>query len=209
MRRILIANPKGGSGKSTLATHLASWSAWQGWRTMLGDVDRQQSTRHWLQARPEQFPPVHGWEAQLDGPMRPPKGTEWAILDSPAGLHGKKWAAVLDAVDSVIVPVQASPMDMWASEPFLQALAEAKVVRKGKIRVAVVGMRVNPRTQSARQLASFLQRFDLPCVTHIRDAQLYVQTIARGLTLFDLPTLRYAKEREQWQPLLDWLQAPA
>ena len=42
---IVVANPKGGVGKSTLATNLAGWFARQGHATMLGDTDRQQSSR--------------------------------------------------------------------------------------------------------------------------------------------------------------------
>ena len=49
---ILIANPKGGVGKSTLAGNVAGYLARQGHAVMLGDVDRQQSSRRWLSVRP-------------------------------------------------------------------------------------------------------------------------------------------------------------
>ncbi|HTY02704.1 MAG TPA: ParA family protein, partial [Rhodocyclaceae bacterium] len=45
MKSVMVANPKGGSGKSTLATNLAGWLARQGHHVMLGDIDRQQSSR--------------------------------------------------------------------------------------------------------------------------------------------------------------------
>ena len=45
---IVVANPKGGVGKSTVATNLAGWLARQGHAVMLGDLDRQQSSRRWL-----------------------------------------------------------------------------------------------------------------------------------------------------------------
>ena len=44
---IVIANPKGGVGKSTLATNVAGCLAAAGHAVMLGDVDRQQSSRQW------------------------------------------------------------------------------------------------------------------------------------------------------------------
>ena len=68
MKSILVANPKGGSGKSTLATNLAGYFARGGHQVMLGDTDRQQSTRDWLQIRPNVLPP-----ARRDKSRRKPK----------------------------------------------------------------------------------------------------------------------------------------
>ncbi|WP_233702177.1 ParA family protein [Iodobacter ciconiae] len=127
------------------------------------------------------------------------------MLDSPAGLHGKRLKHALMCVDHVVIPVLPSAFDMWASATFFEKLVEVKAIRKEKISVAVVGMRVNPRAQSAQQLTDFLKQFDLPLLTCIRETQLYVQSIQRGLTLFDLPASRTRQDREQWQPLLDWL----
>ena len=48
MSVIVVANPKGGVGKSTLATHVAGYYASKGHSVVLGDIDRQQSSRLWL-----------------------------------------------------------------------------------------------------------------------------------------------------------------
>ncbi len=205
MQTILIANPKGGSGKSTLATNLAGYFAWQGEQVMLGDLDRQQTSRHWLRLRPENFPRVSGWELKDREPARPPKGTTVAVLDSPAGLHGKRLDQALKVSARILVPVRAGFFDMWASEDFFLQLAEEKAVRKGEVEVAVVGMCVNPRTKTAQELNDFLARFDLPVLTHLRETQLYVQLQPKGLTLFDLPRPRYERDYLEWQPILDWL----
>ena len=60
---VLVANPKGGVGKSTLATNIAGYFASRGHAVMLGDVDRQQSSRLWLGLRPPQARPIATWEA--------------------------------------------------------------------------------------------------------------------------------------------------
>jgi chromosome partitioning protein len=65
-------------------------------------------------------------------------------------------------------------------------------------------MRVDARTQAAKQLIDFLRQFDLPLLTCIRNAQRYVSAIDTGLTLFDSHGAASA-DRQQWQPLLDWL----
>lgn len=205
MQTILIANPKGGAGKSTLATNLASHFAWQGRRVVLGDIDRQQSARHWLSLRSDRFPPIGLWEIEGDDLSKPPKGCEVAVLDTPAGLHGKRLEAVLKLTDRILVPVQPSSFDMWASEAFFARLAEEKKVRRGKVAIGVVGMRVKAGTRAAEQLAAFLDRFELPVLTCLRDTQYYLQTLPRGLGLYDLPAPRVARDRAQWQPILDWL----
>jgi chromosome partitioning protein len=205
MKSFLIANPKGGSGKSTLATNLAGWFAREGHRVMLGDIDRQQSSRAWLAVRPPSLPRIDSWQIEEDKPARPPEGTTHAVLDTPAGLHGKKLAQVLRVVERVIVPLQPSLFDILATRQFLDALAEEKEIRKHHAFVAIVGMRVDPRTRAATELDRFLAGSGLPVLTCLRDTQNYVQAAAHGLTIFDLPSYRASQDWAQWQPILDWV----
>ena len=200
----LIANPKGGSGKSTLATNLAGWFARQGHRTMLGDIDRQQSAREWLRLRPPALPRIDTWEIDADRPARPPQGTTHVVLDTPAGLHGKKLAHILKLVDRVIVPLQPSIFDILATRQFLDALIEEKEIRKQHAFVAVVGMRVDARTRAAAELDRFLAGANVPVLTYLRDTQNYIQAAAHGLTIFEMPAARAARDWEQWQPLISW-----
>jgi chromosome partitioning protein len=200
----LVANPKGGVGKSTLATSLAGWLAQQGRRVMLGDIDRQQSSRDWLRLRSPALPHIASWDIQPDVPARPPAGTTHVVLDTPAGLHGKKLAQVLKRVDRVIVPLSPSLFDILATRHFLDELLAEKAVRKHRIEIAVVGMRVDARTRAAAELERFLQDTGLPVIAHLRDTQNYVQAAAHGMTIFDLPPSRAAQDWEQWAPLLRW-----
>lgn len=207
MFSILIANPKGGSGKSTLATNLAGYYAGEGFRVMLGDVDRQQSSLCWLSRRAQTLPAIQGWEMKAGEPARPPKGTEIVILDSAAGLHGKKLEALVSRVDRVIVPIQPSPFDMWASETFFRQLFAEKAVRKQRAFVGVVGMRVDARTRASRELELFLREHEVPVLSWLRNTQLYVQAASSGMSLFDLAASRSARDREEWRPIVEWLDA--
>jgi chromosome partitioning protein len=208
MQSFMIANPKGGAGKSTLATNLAGWLAKQGRSVMLGDIDRQQSAREWLKLRPHSLPHIASWELQPDEPARPPKDTTHVVLDTPAGLHGKKLAHVLKLVQRVIVPLQPSLFDILATRSFLDALLEEKTIRRHDAFIAVVGMRVDARTRAAHELERFLETVGLPVLTTLRDTQNYVQAAAHGLTIFDLSPSRAEKDWEQWQPLIDWVERP-
>jgi chromosome partitioning protein len=205
VKTFLIANPKGGSGKSTLATNLAGWLASEGNHVMLGDIDRQQSSRAWLGLRPPALPRIDSWEIEDDQPARPPAGTSHAVLDTPAGLHGKRLAQVLKVAERVIVPLQPSLFDILATQRFFDQLLAKKEVRKRHAFVAVVGMRVDARTRAATELERFLAASDLPVLAYLRDTQNYVQAAAHGMTIFDLPPSRAAQDRQQWQPILEWI----
>jgi chromosome partitioning protein len=208
MYSVLVANPKGGAGKSTLATNVAAHYATQGARVMLGDIDRQQSARHWLALRSPLLAPISGWDIEPDQPARPPRGTTHVVLDTPAGLHGKRLDSVLRMVDRVLVPVQPSIFDILATGDFLRELTAHKRVASARVRIGVVGMRVDPRTRAAHELERFCSGLDLPVLGYLRDSQLYVQTAAHGMSIFDLSRSRAQTDRQQWQTIIDWLDSP-
>ncbi len=208
LKSFLIANPKGGCGKTTLATNLAGYFARQGHRVMLGDIDRQQSSREWLRLRSDLLPPIRSWDIAPGEPARPPKETSHVVLDTPAGLHGRKLDAVVKSIQRVIVPLQPSIFDILATRAFLEVLLEEKAVRKQQTFVAVVGMRVDARTRAAHELERFVEGLGLPVLGYLRDTQLYVQLAAHGLTLFDLSPARAEKDLPQWQGIIDWVNAP-
>jgi chromosome partitioning protein len=205
MKAISIINPKGGAGKSTLATNLAGYFAQRSPGVLLGDVDRQQSSRVWLQSRPASLPSIATWQIGLDNVARPPKGITHAILDTPAGLSGKALEAVVKVSSRILVPVLPSPFDLWASKAFLAQLAELKSVTRGKAEVAMVGMRVAPRTLAAIQLQDFLRLQGFDTLTLIRSTQLYPRLAASGATIFDVAPSSSVREREDWQPLVEWV----
>ena len=203
---VLVANPKGGVGKSTLATNIAGYFASRGHAVMLGDVDRQQSARLWLGLRPPAAATISTWEAQGDGSVvRPPKGTTHAVLDSPAGLHGWRFKDVLALADKVIVPLQPSIFDIYATRDFLDRLKESR--NAAKTEIGLVGMRVDARTLAADRLHEFVAGLGVPVIGELRDTQNYVQLAARGLTVFDIAPGRVQRDLEQWQSICQWLES--
>ena len=203
MPTIVIANPKGGVGKSTLATNLAGYFARAGHAVMLGDVDRQQSSHQWLALRPPQLPTVRSWDVDRDELVRPPKGTTHVVLDTPAGLNGKRLDAVLRIADKVLVPLQPSLFDIQATHVFLQSLLAHR--RANEFSIGLVGMRVRDHTISNERLHDWLATSAVPVVAWLRDTQNYVHLAAHGLTLWDVAASRAERDLEQWQPLLKWV----
>ncbi len=200
---VVIANPKGGVGKSTLATNVAGYFASQGHAVMLGDADKQQSSRLWLGLRPAAAAPISTWEFGADQIAKPPRGTSHVVIDTPAGLHGKRFKEIMKWADKVVVPLQPSVFDIFATRAFLDELAENRQASKAQI--GLVAMRVDSRTIAASQLDSFVQSTGFALIGHVRNTQNYVHLAAQGLTLFDVAPGRVARDLAAWQPICDWL----
>ena len=200
---IVVANPKGGVGKSTLSSNIAGYWASQGHRVMLGDIDRQQSSRLWLQLRSPQLPPVQTWQIDEDKLAKPPKGTTHVVLDTPAGLHGKRMDVAMKLADLVLVPVQASVFDIYATRDFLTELAERK--RSDKVQLAVVGNRIKDHTKATEHLQEYLATLGIPVLSLLRDTQNYAHLAAHGLSLWDVPGAKVEKDLAQWAPITAWL----
>lgn len=202
MPLIVIANPKGGVGKSTIATNLAGYFASRGEKVMLGDIDAQQSSHAWLKLRPDDLPAITPWDVDEDRIGKLLDDETHFVLDTPAGLKGKRLDEVLKHADKVIVPLQASIFDILATQEFLQKLAR----REGRFEVGIIGMRVNMRTLSAEQLANYVSELGLPVLGYLRDTQNYIQAAAHGATLWDVAPWRVEKDIELWNDLLAWVE---
>ena len=207
MAVIVVANPKGGVGKSTLATQISGFLASQGKSVTLGDLDRQQSSRQWLDIRPAHLPRIQPWEITRDQVARPAKGATDAVIDTPAGLHGARLDTAIKAADIVVVPLQPSLFDMQATHAFLRELREHK--RASRLRVGLVGMRVKEHTIALERFQEFVATLGIPLITTLRDTQNYVHLAAHGLTLFDVAPGKVERDLAQFAPLARWLLQPA
>ncbi|CAM3412428.1 ParA family protein [Paracidovorax anthurii] len=200
---IAVANPKGGVGKSTLAMNVAGYFASQGRTVALGDLDPQQSSRLWRSLRPAAARPIADWDTPAGGAPRPPRDATHAVLDTPAGLHGAPLKEVLKLADKVLVPLQPSVFDIFATRSFLDELAAHR--QAAHTRIGIVGMRVDSRTIAADKLQEFVEGLGLPVLGMLRDTQNYIHLAAQGLSLFDVAPGRVARDLEQWQPICEWL----
>ncbi|MGZ3443733.1 MAG: ParA family protein, partial [Polyangia bacterium] len=77
--------------------------------------------------------------------------------------------------------------------------------RSVKVQTAVVGMRTREGTISTDQLRNFLDSVSVPLLGFLRDTQNYVHLAAHGLTLWDVASTRFQGDREQWAPIITWV----
>ncbi|MCZ8255347.1 MAG: ParA family protein [Polaromonas sp.] len=202
---IAVVNRKGGSGKSTLAAHIAAWCARNGSSVMLGDVDRQQSARSWLKRRASELPAIAPWAVDHKNMLRVPTGITHVVLDTPGGMHGFELARVVMFADAVIMPVCNSMFDRESAAQCHADLMALPRVATGRCRLATVGMRIDGRTSAAKTLEDWSEGLGMPFLGALRETQLYVRSLERGMTMFDLPASTAAQDLQQWQPILQWL----
>ncbi len=88
-------------------------------------------------------------------------------MDAPAGTHGKEINVMLRRVDSLIIPVLPSPIDMRACNRFLQELLSSGRVSRQQTRLAIVANRSRENTLIYHELENYLATstspFSLTC----------------------------------------------
>ena len=202
---IAVVNRKGGSGKSTLAAHMAAWCALQGSSVMLGDVDRQQSARAWLKRRDATLPAIAPWAVDQKNMLRVPTGITHVVLDTPGGMHGFELARVVMFADAIIMPVCNSMFDRESAAACHAELMSLPRVASGRCKLVIIGMRLDARTNAAQTLRIWSKGLGVRYLGALRETQLYVRSLERGMTIFDLPAQTAATDLQQWEPILDWL----
>ena len=204
----MVMNAKGGCGKTTLATNLACWFADQDGKVALADFDPQGSSLDWLEARKDYdgIPVIEAIDATKE-PVKPARGTEFLIIDVPAGVHGPEINQMLKRVESLIIPVLPSPIDMRAARRFLAELLDSGRVSKKQTRIALVGNRVREKSVVFHQLQAFLDEQKIPVLTALRESSSYLKAAEKGLSIFELAPSAVEKDLPQWDPIIDWLES--
>lgn len=153
MKVITIAQQKGGAGKTTLAAHLAVSLMQTGKRVGLLDIDPQGSLTQWYNLREKKFGKGFtginflksvGW--RLSNVINQNNNNyDYLIIDSPPHTETDSKAAIRIA-DLVLVPMQPSPTDLWATRSTLEfALNENKLVK-------IILNRFNPASKIAKEI---------------------------------------------------------
>lgn len=188
---IALLNQKGGVGKTTLSVNLARALQLRGWRVLIIDTDPQGSAQDWCQAGQDHgldMPVVVGVERPTLEKSIPQlrHAFDIIIIDGAAKLQDMTVSA-LKVADIVLIPVQPTALDIWATEDLAELVKARQAVTEGKPKAAFLVNRQISGTRLAGDADDALSHFDLP-VFRGRTTQrvAYAESIANGSTVLDL-----------------------
>jgi chromosome partitioning protein len=182
---ITIAQQKGGAGKTTIAAQLAVAFAAAGKRVAIVDIDPQASLADWHRLRngararyPLDLSEVAGYRVSTE--LSRVKGShDIVVVDSPPHAETEAKLAVR-AADLVLVPVQLSPMDIWATGPTVQ------LARAASVPLLVVLNRVPPRGNIIQIMRAQLAENDFPVArSTIGNRIAFASSMLAGLTVLE------------------------
>jgi len=193
---VSILNQKGGSGKTTLAVNLTRFFTKNDrGRVLLVDSDPQGSARTWHEKSEGNLIRM----VALDRPailtsevLKLKEDYDWIFIDGVPQISGMTIAAI-KCSDVVLVPVQPSPYDIWASEDTIRFVKDYQDYTGGKPKSAFVVSRKIVNTNIGKEINAELAKYDLPIFTNGTCQRVaYAESAAVGLTVLDSPNAKDA-----------------
>lgn len=129
---ITIAQHKGGAGKTTLTAQLAASFDQAGFKVLMVDVDPQGSLTEWHKMRSQTLGrknkitlfQTQGWKLVRELP-RIQREFDFVFIDTPPHAESESSIAIRLS-DLVLMPMQPSPLDVWACAPTIKIIMQEK-----------------------------------------------------------------------------------
>lgn len=186
MKIIAVLNQKGGCGKTTIAINLAHSFQNKGYRTLLVDSDPQGSARDWNEINEGQIISVIGLdrESLAKDIEAVSQSFDYIIIDGAPSI-AKLSAAAVRVADFILIPVQPSPWDIWATADLVDIVKARQELTGNKPDVAFVVSRVIKNTKFAKEVLEALAQYKLPILhSFTTQRMIYPTTASEGQTVY-------------------------
>ena len=193
----LFANLKGGTGKSTVVFNMAMWRITQGKIVTVCDLDPQRTVSDVALIRKED-----GIEPPLNVVHKlPEKGKtrgDWLIDVGTSDMGAVR--AAIQICAQIIIPVTPSQADIWATQRFLQIVAETRDAKKyPKIKAFINRADTHPLSRENDETMEALSA--LPKIDALEEKLMqrmaFRRSFSEGMAVFELePRGKAAAELE-------------
>lgn len=184
---IALVGNKGGAGKTTLSVNLAAGLAKQK-SAVLVDADPQGSALQW-NAFTDTSDAITVIEANgnLNTRLKElSKEYDYVVVDCPPSVHAPQTITVLEICDLALIPVQPSPVDLWATVHTEKAVQEANK-SNAKLQAMLVINQLESRTTLSRLVRDALSEIGLPVAkTAIRRRAIFRNSVLEGKNVYEM-----------------------
>jgi chromosome partitioning protein len=187
---VSILNQKGGVGKTTISVHLARYFTKKGMNVILIDSDEnQRSALEWHERSDGNLAHVVGQPALTlhnDVKKYINMGCEWIFIDGVPQVSNKT-AAAIKCSDIILIPVQPSPYDLWASNQVVELIKTHQAMNFNKPYGAFVVSRKIANSNLGKDVHESLEGYDLPVFkSGTCQRVVYPHSVNIGSTVLDM-----------------------
>ncbi len=189
MKIISLINSKGGVGKTTLSVHIAAYLKKQNKSVLLVDADPQGSLRDWKEAAEKEndfeITIADRKQVLINLPKLIKKsGFDYVIIDTSAKASDLLGVS-MSLADVILIPVQPSPYDIWATQDVMQLVNLRKTVNP-KILCYLIFNRTMPNTLMSKCVIEDMKTYETPSLNSVvQQRVIYSQSAVSGQTVYE------------------------
>lgn len=206
MKVIAIVGNKGGAGKTTLSLNIANGLN-RKLKTAIIDADPQGSSLQWRAFGSDDSADVYEISDNIRDQLKELKHKyDAVIIDCPPSVHAEQTNLALEISDHALIPVQPSPVDLWATVHIEQAIERAREINP-QLKPLLVINQLEPRTMLSKIVREAVNEIGLPVADAvIRRRAVYRSSALEGKSIYDVGRRGDAAVEELEQLIQEFIQ---